>query len=330
MKKRFLSLLLFSSILYADPADNNEITQEEPLKEEIIASLDAPTFSQEAFLPSKTESPPPKIELKHKSSFTAVSLSFLIPGLGHVYLNDLTTAGGLAASYGLCLASLEKNKDGNEVPSATGLLNTWFYGVYSAYRDVRIYNSQKGYKYPMPTDSLSDLAKAPFQLSVITKPAVWGGVAGLLAAGATITYFAFPENESTATCSTSDNTVNPLLAFPIGIGEEAFFRGYLQSHLTELSNPTTGIVLSSLIFGAMHIPNALAFPEKDRASYYTYSIPLITSIGGYLGWLTHKTNSLKQGTAVHAWYDFTLFAITAAATSKASIVKPSFAYSFSF
>ena len=316
--KFLLAMLCTSSLLFAETTDA-------PLLEEIAIS-EQPTFTNPALPQPELIQPIPILPKAHKNSFLTVGLSFLAPGLGHVYLGDLKTAGGLfgTAFASTSLASYEKTRSYSQLMSSS---NTWFYNVYAAYRDVRINNGQAGYSYKMPSDSFSDLASAPFRWSVMKKPEVWGGLIGALTLGGAITYFAFSDELATASITSN---IHPLSAFSIGLGEEAFFRGYLQSYLAERMNPTAAITLSSLAFGAVHIPNALFLPENQRSSYYAFSLPLITTFGGYMGWLTHKNRSLKSSVAVHAWYDFTLFLVSAIATPTASAGRPEFAYSFDF
>ena len=117
-----------------------------------------------------------------KSSFLTVSLSSLWPGLGHAYLGDFKTAGTLFGSSGLfiSLSSLKNSNESFRDSNSNMLQNTWLYGIYAAYRDVRAYNNNRDYSYKMPTDSFADLAYAPFQWSVLKKPEVWGGFLGAL------------------------------------------------------------------------------------------------------------------------------------------------------
>jgi len=117
---------------------------------------------------------------------------------------------------------------------------------------------------------------------------------------------------------------------PVGLGEESFFRGFLQSALSETFNPLTGIILSSLLFGAAHIPNAQGLEKAERWRYYTFSLPLITGIGAYCGWLTNKNHSLQESVALHTWYDFIIFSISALATETAATGRPGFAFAVPF
>jgi hypothetical protein len=70
--------------------------------------------------------------------------------------------------------------------------------------------------------------------------------------------------------------------------------------------------------------------KQDRWTYYTFGLPFIGAFGAYMGWLTHDNRSLKESVAVHTWYDFTLFALSAFGAPSAMISKPSFALRFEF
>ena len=207
--------------------------------------------------------------------------------------------------------------------------NIGSYSVFAAYRDARLYNGEGGgYRYQMPTDSFADLAAAPFKLSVLKKPEVWGGLLGALSFAAILEHFLMP-NDAHIKCSVSTTTF-PLSAFSVGIGEEALFRGYLQSYFAESMSPTAAIINSSLLFGAAHIGNAARLEAKDQWRYYAFGLPFITAFGGYFGWLTHKNRSLKESVAIHSWYDFILFTGMAFAGPSAMAGKPEFAFAFTF
>jgi membrane protease YdiL (CAAX protease family) len=80
----------------------------------------------------------------------------------------------------------------------------------------------------------------------------------------------------------------------VASGEEMFFRGALQTELTERTHPTVALGLSSLLFGAWHIPNngvagALA----------------ATAGGLYLGYRYQESGyDLGEVIATHFWLDF--------------------------
>ena len=299
-------------------AQNEEVQNS---AEEIVV-LDTSSFMQQSLPPSALETPEPIFKPPHKSPFLAVGLS-IVPGFGHMYLGDMKTAGALLGSAGVSAATLLSFKNSKEAyeASSTTLAATCFYSVYAAYRDVRLYNGVSGYSYRMPTDSFTDLTSAPFSPSILKKPEVWGGLLGTFAVVIGASYV-YSKAAHVRPMLATVNLGKPLLALPVGIGEEAFFRGFLQSWFSEGLSPWGGIALSSLLFGAAHIGNARDFSSAERRQYYRLSIPLITSIGAYFGWLTYKNHSLKESTALHTLYDFVLFGLEALA-SEASISKNS-------
>ena len=104
----------------------------------------------------------------------------------------------------------------------------------------------------------------------------------------------------------------------------------MQSSIAEATSPWGGIAVSSLVFGAAHIPNAMLLEEEDRWRYYAFSLPLITSMGAYFGWMTHKNTSIQESVALHTWYDFVLFAASAWGPQAMIPRRPQFALSVPF
>jgi membrane protease YdiL (CAAX protease family) len=244
----------------------------------------------------------------------------------------MKTAGGLIGTTGLGISmiALKPTEESVVVPSMLAIQNVWSYGVYAAYRDARIYNGQAGYTYKMPTDGLADLAYAPFNYKILKKPEVWGGLLASLGLAITVSYFAYPqESKAHAHMKISPKSEMPFFALPVGIGEESLFRGYVQSQLMEKLNPTGAIILSSLSFGAAHIGNAFLMEREDRWRYYSFSLPLITAMGSYLGWLAHKNHSLQESVALHTLYDLVIFTAGAFAT-QATIGHSEFAIAIPF
>jgi membrane protease YdiL (CAAX protease family) len=325
--KTLITLLFASSFLYSAPDDEFAVfLADENFSQQIISlDLDSPTIPSEII-----QLPAPKaIDLPRKSTLLAVGLSSLFPGLGHVYLGDMQTAGGLMGGTGLAIGLIPYGGP-LQIPAIVTLQNTWNYGIYAAYRDARLFNGQAGYSYKMPTDSLADLSYAPFNFRILKKPEVWGGFLGALAIAITTSYFTYSQDAHIQPQLSSRTAALPLIALPVGIGEESFFRGYLQSQLSEWLTPWGGIVVSSLAFGASHIPNAQMLAPEDQWRYYAFTLPVITAFGGYFGWLTHKNNSLKESVAVHTWYDFVLFAAAALATQTAATGRSGFAIAIPF
>lgn len=175
-RRFFYSILCLSSALYA-ATDSLEDELDAQLLEETqeVVVLDARVFSQQNTLPREIVLPDPTFKLdSEKNSFLAVGLSTLLPGLGHVYLGDMKTAGGLIGNTGLSVGGVIFSRPDDFVQSTSflALETTWLYGIYAAYRDVRSYNGQSGYSYAMPSDSFLDLTLAPFNLRVLKKPEV--------------------------------------------------------------------------------------------------------------------------------------------------------------
>lgn len=314
MKKYLLLLSSLTSVL-----PSQEINPEE------VAALDSFTIIQEPISQDVMQLPPPKFESSRKNTALAVSLSVLYPGLGHTYLGDWKTAGSLmgttTAFLGFTVAG-RKNRN-ITVPMVNCIVTDWSYGLYASYRDARNHNGQANYSYRMPTEDFVDLAFASFNPKVLKKPEVWGGYLGSLALVIGLSYLtSSKEPASSATFSHGPkHHYYPPYAFQVGISEEALFRGYLQSQISEITNPTAGIVVSSLLFGAAHIPNAYDMSHEGRRQYYTVYLPFLTGIGAYFGWMAYKNHSLKECVALHSWYDFTFFALNYFA-AKASIAPP--------
>ncbi len=326
--KTILAILFSTSLLFSE---NEE-----------ISFAEAPTFTSPSLPELQGAQLTPLLPKAYKSPFLAVGLSFIFPGLGHTYLQDYKTAGTLGASTATLLTTSKLTSD---AASTISIVQGWSYGIYAAYRDVRLNNGQIGYSYKMPMDTFSDLARASFNWSVLKKPEVWGGYLGALTLGTTVGYFSMKSTkeriknrEIDLAAPNLSNSIFPLAAFSVGVGEEAFFRGFLQSAFAENLSPTGAIIASSIAFGAAHINRVTTFNSstgrfsfnKGWEQYLTYSIPYITVFGGYMGWLTHKNKSLKSSVALHSWYDFTLFSIISLAGPSAATGNPHFNLSFDF
>lgn len=305
--------------------DVSPIENEVAFNETLLEVAEPPSSFQNTF-----ELPAPHFEPRaQKRPWIAIGLSSLFPGLGHVYLGDMKTAGSLMGSAGVGIAAIPFTAKSPE--SMLGVLTSFqavsSYSMYAAYRDVRTFNGISNYHYQMPQDTFSELSLAPFSWSIMKKPEVWGGLLGSMAVAAGVGYLITNEWHI-PTFSKAVSTV-PLIALPVAISEECLFRGLLQSQISESLNPTTGIVLSSLLFGAAHIPNAFLLPGEYRSRYFSFSLPMITLGGAYMGWLTHKNHSLKESVAMHMWYDFIIFSAGALA-AKAAIGSGQFSCQFSF
>ena len=91
-----------------------------------------------------------------------------------------------------------------------------------------------------------------------------------------------------ANCKLIDLAVIALLA---GVGEELFFRGWLQGALTNRLGIWVGILITSLFFGLAHYLST---------TYFIYAF--ITGI--YLGVIYQVSGNLYIVMGIHAVYDF--------------------------
>ena len=200
------------------------------------------------------------------------------------------------------------------------LQNLWAYG----YADS-VFEEQRArrLKY-VPHDTMDELALAPFNVEVMSQTDVWLGLLVSLGAGIGVSLLV-DENIDTDNVGKDPNlfgrTVNRSVGYPaagavgiglfehVAIGEEALFRGLIQSQMARETNPTEGWVGGSLVFGVAHAPNALALPSEDRLSYLAIGVPFITVLGSYLG-LSYRWHdySLAPPVAIHFWYDLLLSA----------------------
>jgi len=89
-------------------------------------------------------------------------------------------------------------------------------------------------------------------------------------------------------CTIWDLALISLLA---GIGEEALFRGFLQSAMVPSLGPVLAVLIAAVIFGLLHYLSL------------TYAI-YATLMGIYMGWLLLIFDNLLVPTIVHAVYDF--------------------------
>jgi membrane protease YdiL (CAAX protease family) len=275
----------------------------------------------------------------------AAGFSVLCPGCGYFYLGE--TERGLAylgATAGLVVATLvafDHHTDregvvqqypGRATPFLMGLQNLWLYGIFASYRDARLARGDLGARYPVAREQLSELLFAPFNPRVLKSPWVWAGLPALLggAVGLGVLFNHLSGEPATQmTRSLTDGggvqffgkhygagagvalgeTYNLSLFLPVGIGEEAAFRGVIQAGLSETPlDLWGGWAVGSVIFGALHTLNFVG--KENGAREAALAVPYITLTGSYLGFLyIHSRFSLAQGVALHFWYDFLLSTI---------------------
>jgi membrane protease YdiL (CAAX protease family) len=277
----------------------------------------------------------------------AAGLSVLCPGCGYLYLGQpgraaayLGTAAALVASGFVVIEHSPLVYDGTTVTHDSGRAlplfmaaqNLWFYGIFATYRDARLARGDLGARYPVAREELPELLLAPFNPHVLESPWVWAGLPAMLSAAVGASYVISritTTNASLAMRTLSDgggvqffgrrygtaagvalgSTYNLSLYLPVGVGEEALFRGVLQSGLSETPlGLWGGWAVASAIFGAVHTFNFIG--EENGVRTAALAVPYLMLTGSYLGIVFIKSDfSLRRSVALHFWYDFLLSTI---------------------
>jgi uncharacterized protein len=86
-----------------------------------------------------------------------------------------------------------------------------------------------------------------------------------------------------------------IVGFLVPLAEEIFFRGVLYRWLRDRWGRNTGIIVSSMIFGALH------FELTSAISAFVYGLAL--------AWIYERLHSLWASTLVHALNNITVFAL---------------------
>lgn len=255
-------------------------------------------------------------------------------GIGHFLRKDYASGSFFALSEGLTYyfwrSSIAK-KDTNAYPCSSTLTIFYRNGVrgfspqqfamlqlggysYQTYMNLRFldaFTTYRNYRASEPhsivlTDQpILDLSVSPFKWKYLREPEVF--LPMLAAAGAslfderrgpsvfdarTLNWFGLEVSPSEATIGT---TLLETFGFTLlAIAEEGFFRGVLQTELSERVNPNFGLVASSLMFGLAHVP----------LQGWVYSLRA-TLAGFYLGWQYKKSGyDLGRVITLHFHIDF--------------------------
>jgi membrane protease YdiL (CAAX protease family) len=286
-----------------------------------------------------TAPPMPREELaRDRVTPTAGGMRNFVPGA--YQLSSGQTAEGVAlaglatAELGVGLALYFDQPEGQrDFKKNPGLLVPFV-----ALQDTMVYSwsdalldQQRARRLPFtPQDTTRELVAAPFNVQVLRRPAVWGGIIGLVGAGYAATTLleggapvpsSRPVNLYGARLSPAAGhplaTLNSAFLFEhVALSEEAAFRGVVQSGLVRWTGSETGgWALGSAAFGALHAANVVAMPKEDRAEYLLVAVPYITVVGSYLG-LTYRWSdySLAAPVALHFWYDLLIVALDVASS----------------
>jgi membrane protease YdiL (CAAX protease family) len=99
--------------------------------------------------------------------------------------------------------------------------------------------------------------------------------------------------------------VAPVLLFVVGPAEEYLFRGVVQSYLDGPFSTAGAVVVASILFTLVHVPNALfVFP-----SALLVSGPVWFGVSLAFGWLYERTDTLVVPALVHGLYDVVVFTL---------------------
>ncbi|HEX7926185.1 MAG TPA: CPBP family intramembrane glutamic endopeptidase [bacterium] len=245
--------------------------------------------------------------------------SALLPGVGQMVNGDFAAGGAqmglyfvLARQYLILLDKPDYLEPKDRVDSknffidinkttfeadlyGTALTDLTFYSAFAAYRDARQAISNTGYNTPAPRESLTDLAIAPYRWEYLQRPTTFIPLlVALYSAVSPATddrYLYRPDRTITRNTLRNGAFVQSEM---VGVGEEAFFRGFLNNGLSDSLGENWGLATSSLIFGLAH-----------EGIGSQASIAQASLFGAYLGWLQQRNNyDIGEGVAIHFWWDF--------------------------
>ncbi|MHA1378986.1 MAG: CPBP family glutamic-type intramembrane protease [Candidatus Helarchaeota archaeon] len=101
-----------------------------------------------------------------------------------------------------------------------------------------------------------------------------------------------------------------ILTILIGIVEELYFRGYIQSKARKSMNSMNAILITGLLFAFLHIPKYLIIPIVNGDISYYASIPTavqsLVVLGLLFGFIRENTKNIIGPIIAHSTWDFYL------------------------
>ena len=180
---------------------------------------------------------------------------------------------------------------------ATGALDVAFYSSFSAYRDARAQPENAGrYRTPAPQETLGDLALAPLSWEYLKRPTT---LAPLLLP----LYLALaPVPRDRLVLAPDDSITRGELRMryffqhgAVAVGEEAFYRGFLNNGLSDRFGEGWGLAGSSALFGLSHSGQGGVQATALGAGLF----------GLYLGWVQQRNGyAIGENVAIHFWWNF--------------------------
>ena len=290
----------------------------------VVAALGAAGCGPPLAAARRTTTEPPRPREREAAERNArrscsASWSWLYPGIGQLCLHEPlagVTFGTVTALDGAALiAAVADDDDGAALLAGTALADTYVYAGIAPSIERQLAARRRF----VPADGFGEVWGAPFDLRVISRPEVWGGILGLAAVGSAFS-IAVSQRDPHAVRSPPrlfGHETTPGVAYPLagaaGLGlfaqvaptEETVFRGLVQSAFARGCGEACGYLLGTTVFGASHAFNLVAIDDPDdRKRYAAVGLPIITMVGAYLGgiyWLDGY--SLRPGVATHFWYD---------------------------
>ncbi len=180
---------------------------------------------------------------------------------------------------------------------ATGTLDVAFYSSFSAYRDARAQPENAGrYRTPAPQETLGDLALAPFSWEYLKRPTT---LAPLLLP---LYLVLAPVPQDRLVLAPDDSITRGELRAryffqhgAVAVGEEAFYRGFLNNGLSDRFGEGWGLAGSSALFGLSHSGQGGVQATALGASVF----------GLYLGWVQQRNGyAIGENVAIHFWWNF--------------------------
>ncbi len=174
-----------------------------------------------------------------------------------------------------------------------------------AFTTYRNYRASESHTFLLSNQSILGLSASPFQWKYLKEPDVY--IPLLITAGVSFldepqgpSLFKlrrlnwFGSNVSPTTAGIGSMFLETLGFTLLAIAEEGFFRGVLQTELSERVNPNFGLIASSVLFGLSHY----------QLQGMTYSLRA-TVAGLYLGWRFKESGyDLRRTIAIHFYIDF--------------------------
>jgi len=180
----------------------------------------------------------------------------------------------------------------NEELASQSMLHTLFYSVYSGYRDAG------GIDEASKEENFLDLAVAPFRPKYLLDPYVFTPLLVLAAIGGS-SQSVGPYTLVTPGMKSSGylGFLYTAVSFNAGVGEEAFFRGFLNHMFVQGSGPMEAGLITGTLFGIAHYEGGSILSVWPQ-----------TLFGFYTAYLHYKYNyDIKPGIALHFWWDVIVF-----------------------